>query len=273
MAERIQPGRLSLKLLLEKRYPDKDSKELYSAVVCGEIFINGEKIRDLKTRVPGNARIEWKVDKYVGRGGLKLEGALDDLNLNPDGKVCLDAGSSTGGFTDCLLSRGALSVHAVDVGYNQLAWKLRSDDRVQVYEKTNLMSLSPGDLLPLPEFAVADLSFRSLRGAASKLLSLTGGGVVLALVKPQFEQPVEDNFDGIVRTREARAAVLKSLVRDLPSEGVFVHDAAASRITGRKGNAEIFLLLSGTAASDTPGVKLRIEKALDDSEYRQRSDN
>jgi len=273
MAGRIQTGRVPLKQLLEKRYPEIDPKDLYSAILCGEIFINDERIRDPKSRVPGNAAIKWTVAKYVGRGGLKLEGVLDDMNLSPYGKVCLDAGSSTGGFTDCLLSRGAHCVHAVDVGYNQLAWKLRSDDRVHVYEKTNLMSLSQGDLLPPPEFAVADLSFRSLRGAASKLLSLTGGGVVLALVKPQFEQPVEENFDGVVRTREARAAVLKSLINDLPSEGVFVHNAAASRITGRKGNAEIFLLLSGIAASDPPGVEHRIEQALDASEHRQRSDS
>ncbi|RKX81491.1 MAG: hypothetical protein DRP60_00530 [Spirochaetes bacterium] len=248
MADKLHSGRTPLKLLLTSRYPEKDSKSLYSAILCGEIIVNGEKVRNPKAAVPGDAEIIWKTDKYVGRGGLKLEGALDDMSLNPSGMVCLDAGSSTGGFTDCLLSVGAVCVHAVDVGYNQLAWKLRSDKRVQVYEQMNLMNLNREDFNPPPVFAVADLSFRSLRGAASKLLSLTGGGLILALVKPQFEQPVEENFDGIVRTRKARADVLKSLIKDLPIEGVYAHDAAASRITGRKGNAEIFLLLSGVKA-------------------------
>jgi 23S rRNA (cytidine1920-2'-O)/16S rRNA (cytidine1409-2'-O)-methyltransferase len=264
-------GRIALSRLLAGYYPEKDSKDLYSAVLCGEIIVNGERIRDPKTPVPGDSDIEWNVAKYVGRGGFKLEGALEDLSLNPHGMVCLDAGSSTGGFTDCLLSRGAICVHAVDVGYNQLVWKLRSDERVKVYEQTNLMDLSRDHLIPPPEFAVADLSFRSLRGAAGKLLGLTGGRDVLALVKPQFEKPVEENFDGVVRSREARSAVLKSLMSDLALEGVFVHGAAASRITGRKGNAEIFLLLSGKASSDPLSVEMAVEKALDDSERRQRS--
>lgn len=257
-----------LRLLLE-HYPEVDQKELYAAILCGEISVNGEKIRDPKTPVDKSAESSWEKGKYVGRGGFKLEGALDDLGLNPEGLCCLDAGSSTGGFTDCLLSRGALKVHAVDVGYNQLAWKLRTDSRVSVYERTNLMSLTPGSLNPPPNFAVADLSFRSLRGAASKLLSLTGGSPVLALVKPQFEQPAEANFDGIVRTREARAAVLNSLRTDLPDEGVFVHDAVACRVTGRKGNAEIFLLLSGTPPVDSLYVNDRIETALNEAERRQ----
>jgi 23S rRNA (cytidine1920-2'-O)/16S rRNA (cytidine1409-2'-O)-methyltransferase len=182
--------------------------------------------------------------------------------------VCLDAGASTGGFTDCLLSRGALNVHAVDVGYNQLAWKLRSDERVFVHERTNLMDLHPGDLIPEPTFAVADLSFRSLRGAASRLLELTRGGTVLALVKPQYENPKEDGFDGVVRTNAARAGVLESLRTDLPKEGVFVRNAAASRVTGRKGNAEIFLLLGREPAQDMDKVNVQITKALDDADSR-----
>ncbi len=262
MAGKHQSDKTPLNHLLAKKYPDTDTQKLYSAILCGEIIVNGEKLRDSKAPVPKSADVEWKAEKYVGRGGLKLEGALDELALNPKGMVCLDAGSSTGGFTDCLLSRGALCVHAVDVGYNQLAWRIRSDDRVEVHEQTNLMHLSWADLNPHPEFAVADLSFRSLRGAASKLLALTDGGIVLALVKPQFEQPVEEGFAGIVRTREARAAVLKSLIAALLIEGVHVHDAVASGVTGRKGNVEIFLLLSGEAADDQLYVDRRIDTAL-----------
>jgi len=253
---------------LSRSYPEMDSEELYAAILCGEVFVNGERVRDPKARMPLDGTLERRVDKFVGRGGYKLEGALDDLDLDPDGLVCLDAGASTGGFTDCLLSRGAMNVHAVDVGYNQLAWKLRSDDRVIVHERTNLMDLQPGDLIPEPSFAVADLSFRSLRGAASRLLELTRGGTVLALVKPQYENPKEDGFDGVVRTNAARAGVLESLRTDLPNEGVFVQNAAASRVTGRKGNAEIFLLLGREPAQDMDKVNAQISRALDDADSR-----
>jgi 23S rRNA (cytidine1920-2'-O)/16S rRNA (cytidine1409-2'-O)-methyltransferase len=272
MSGKRRSDRAPLSRLLELKYPESEPKELFAAVLCGEISVNGEKLRDPKALVPKTSDISWTTGKYVGRGGFKLEGALDDLGLSPEGLVCLDAGSSTGGFTDCLLSRGAILVHSVDVGYNQLAWKLRSDSRVAVYERTNLMDLSTDNLYPRPVFAVADLSFRSLRGAASKLLELTSGAPVLALVKPQFEQPEEENFDGVVRTREARAAVIHSLRSDLPSEGVHVLDTVASRVTGRKGNAEIFLLLSSKPAPDPPYVDRRIENALDEAERRQRQD-
>ena len=249
-------------MLAEKTLSDLDGKQVYSAILCGEIFVDGEKVRNPKASVSEDAVITRRIGKYVGRGGVKLEGALDDFGVNPEGLICLDAGASTGGFTDCLLSRGAVKVHAVDVGYNQLAWKLRSDSRVIVRERTNLMDLDRSDLDPPPQMAVADLSFRSLRGAASKLLFLTGGGIVLALVKPQFENHDEQDFNGIVKTRKARAAVLESLCRDLPAEGVHVRDASASRISGRKGNAEIFLLLSDTPSDDSFFVEKRIEEAL-----------
>ena len=265
MARKPSGSRIPLSRLLAERYPDVDRKELFAAVLCGEISVNGDKLRNPKGRVFRDSEIVWLNDRYVGRGGYKLEGALDELGIDPSGLVCLDAGASTGGFTDCLLSRGARLVHAVDVGFNQLAWKLRSDDRVLSMERTNLMSIEKTDLEPPPVIAVADLSFRSLRGAASKLLDLTSGGIVLALVKPQFEEPSEPGFDGIVRTREARAAVLHSLRADLTSEGVHVLDAVASKVTGRKGNAEIFVLLSSEPASDGSYVDRRIEAALDNT--------
>lgn len=256
-----------IRVLLE-RFPEMDSKQLYTSFFCGEIFVNGERIRDPKASMPVDGTLERRIDRFVGRGGYKLEGALIDLNLDPDGLICLDAGASTGGFTDCLLSRGALNVHAVDVGYNQLAWKIRSDERVIVHERTNLMDLHPGDLIPEPNFAVADLSFRSLRGAASRLLELTRGGNVLALVKPQYENPKEEGFDGIVRTNAARVGVLESLRTDLLKEGVFVLDATASKVTGRKGNAEIFLLLGSEPPQDMDRVSVQISRALNDADSR-----
>ena len=254
--------RIPLIRLLEQRFSDEERKSLYAAVLCGEVVVNGERIRDPKHLVSPKASLDLIRDKYVGRGGYKLEGALDGMNVSPSGLVCLDAGASTGGFTDCLLSRGAAFVHAVDVGYNQLAWKLRTHSRVSVRERTNIMSLSPEDLIPPPVLAVADLSFRSLRGAASQLLRLTCGGTILALVKPQFEDPAEEGFEGVVRSRTARAQVLASLRRDLPAEGVHVQDAFASPVLGRKGNAEVFFRL-GSRVSDNPAfVDERIALAL-----------
>jgi len=248
--------------LAARFFPEDDPKELYAAILCGEITVNGERARNPKARFPLDARIERLRKTYVGRGGVKLEGALRDFAVDPSGLVWLDAGASTGGFTDCLLQHGASRVHAVDVGYNQLDWKLRSDPRVIVHERTNIMDLDRRRLEPPPAAAVADLSFRSLRGAASRLLDLTAGGLVIALVKPQFENPSEEDFDGVVRTRAARFAVLRSLRDELPREGVHVVDAAPSAIRGRRGNAEFFLRLAAEPGDDAY-VERRLTAALD----------
>lgn len=222
---------------------------MYSAILCGEIFVNGERMLNPKREVERGAKILWKSKKYVSRGGYKLEGALEDFRFDPRGLVCIDAGASTGGFTDCLLRRGVSTVHAVDVGYNLLDWKLRSDKRVIVHERSNVIELSRSDLIPPPQLAVADLSLRSLRGAASSLLSLVDGGSLLALVKPQYEHPEENEFRGIVRTRKALTSVVYSLQSDLKKEGVFILDITISRILGRKGNVEFFFLLGTKAPS------------------------
>ncbi len=254
--------RTALSALLGERYPQLSPDTIYAAILCGDISVNGERIRDPKRRISVDAGVDWNQKKFVSRGGYKLASALDALNLNPAGLVCLDAGASTGGFTDCLLSRDALLVHAIDVGYNQLAWKLRRDERVIVREKTNLMDLVPGDLVPAPQFAVADLSFRSLRGAASRLLALTSGGSVLALVKPQFENPPEENFTGVVRTSLSREAAITELRNDLSHERVYVHDVVASTITGRRGNVEIFFLLSNHPDTNRSYAAGRLSAAL-----------
>ncbi len=253
---------VALNRLLAERFPHENAEKLFAHVMCGQVKVNGERIRNHKQRVAVNSEIIIEESGYVSRGGYKLEAALDDFGLDVKGKVCLDAGASTGGFTDCLLSRGAKFVHAVDVGYNQLAWKLRSNPKVKCRERTNLMSLQRGDLEPVPSLAVADLSFRSLRGAASRLLDITGGGVAVVLVKPQFEGVVEAGFNGVVKTHEARRRAVNSLVKDLAEESVFVRDAAASPIRGRKGNVELFLLLTRQSECSSDEVAGRIEEVL-----------
>lgn len=248
---------------LQKLWPHMPKDRLYAAVLCANVKVNGEVCRNPQAMVSPESDFILEESRFVSRGGLKLDGVLEEFDFDPQGKICLDAGASTGGFTDCLLQRGATHVHAVDVGFNQLAWKLRSDPRVTVHEKTNLMQISPDILTPCPQMAVADLSFRSLRGAASQLLNITRGGLVLALLKPQFEHPRESDFTGVVRTEEARKKVLYTLIRRLEEEQVFVIDAFASPLTGRRGNAEIFVLLSRKVAFDSNHLARRIHMALE----------
>lgn len=259
-------GRIALLPLLECKWSGHSRKELYSLILCGEIAVDGEIIRDPQYPIAEDSDIQIRRARFVGRGGEKLNAVLEEMEFDPRGKICLDAGASTGGFTDCLLQRGAKTVHAVDVGYNQIAWKLRIDQRVILHERTNLMKLQPGDLQPSPMIAVADLSFRSLRTAASALLKLTGGGPILALVKPQFENPDEKGFDGVVRNNAVRRNVMQSLRRDLKISHIFVQDAAASILTGKKGNSEIFLLLSASQAIDRAYVEERWDFAIDEAE-------
>ena len=172
---------LRLLELLVHRYPETPRENLMASVLCGDVRVGGEKVRDPKRRVHEDAEIEFAGETFVSRGGDKLEGALRAWNVDAAGKVILDAGSSTGGFTDCLLKRGAALVHAVDSGSNQMHGRLRADPRVRLREKTNIMAVDRLD--PEPDFAVCDLSFRSLRGAARHIAGLTRSGTVFALVK------------------------------------------------------------------------------------------
>lgn len=224
------------------QYPELSPKECQGFILCGQVRVNGEKMTDPRRVVPADAEVAILRDRYVSRGGLKLEKALDHWDISPEGKVVLDAGSSTGGFTDCLLQRGACLVHAVDVGYNQLDYRLRRNDRVVVRERTNIMAVTSLD--PLPDFAVADLSFRSLRRAATHIFSLCKDKKLIALIKPQFEwiNP-PPRFDGIVREGKDLVEILLSLARDLQAEGVRLTDLIPSPIRGNKGNKEFLGLL------------------------------
>ncbi len=180
---------------------------------------------------------------YVSRGGIKLEGALDEFALNPDGLVCLDVGASTGGFTDCLLQRGAERVYAVDVGYGQLAWSLRNDERVIVMERRN--ARHPLEIDEPISLAVADVSFISLRLVLPSIIeTLVPGASILALVKPQFEAGRKEvSRGGVVKSQAARANAIGSVALWAIENGLRVLGVRESPITGPKGNHEYFLLL------------------------------
>lgn len=237
--------KFSLFEILKKKYPLVPPEKLYSSVMCGEVRAAGEKVRDPKRLYPADTDISFSEKKYVSRGGFKLEKALDLWKIEVKDKIVLDAGASTGGFTDCLLKRGAALVHAVDSGYNQLDFSLRKDFRVVSHEKTNIMDLS--SLSPSADIAVADLSFRSIAGAASKILSLTKEKFLIALIKPQFEERgTVKNFDGVIRSSEDLKKVLFETVKLLRDEKSFIKDIAESPFPGTKGNREFLCLITGS---------------------------
>ena len=243
-------------------HPEAGRDHWYAAVLCGEVRVDGERVRDPRRMVSEAAAVAVQHDPpLASRAGYKLLHALERFRMPVAGKVMLDAGAATGGFTDCLLRRGARHVHCVDVAYGALAYRLRGDSRTSVHERTNVMHLRPGSLRPKPDGAVCDLSFRSLRGAAARLLDLTREGWLVALVKPQFEWraaagAVHDEgtrrFDGLVRGAAAIAAVFGALQADLAEEGVAVRRCTAAPLAGRRGNREVLALL--TAARSVPAA-------------------
>ncbi len=180
--------------------------------------------------------------EYVSRGGRKLAGALDEFAIDVCGVTAVDVGASTGGFTDCLLQRGAAHVFAIDVGRGQLAWSLRQDPRVTVMERTNIRDLGAGALDPAPTLCVADVSFISLRTVAPHLLAITAPDTVFVLlVKPQFEAGrARVGRGGIVRDPEVRAAVLREVVSGLDAYGLGITDVVTSPLRGADGNVEFF---------------------------------
>jgi 23S rRNA (cytidine1920-2'-O)/16S rRNA (cytidine1409-2'-O)-methyltransferase len=192
--------------------------------------------------------------RHVSRGGMKLEHALDALGIEVAGRSCLDVGASTGGFTDCLLQRGADRVVALDVGRGQLDWRLRRDPRVEVIEGLNARDLQPADLPWAPELATVDVSFISLGKVLAPIAAcLIPGGEVLALVKPQFElEPRRVGKGGVVRSAADRREALRRAAREAGAAGLAVRGFAPSGLPGPKGNRETFAwcVRGGDAAPD-----------------------
>ncbi len=226
-----------------------DSREqAQRLILAGEVSVKGQPVTKPGTKVDDSLPIAIRnKPRYVSRGGLKLEGALRAFpTVRPEGRVCLDIGSSTGGFTDCLLQNGALRVHAVDVGTNQLVWKLRSDPRVIVKEQFNARYMTPEDLGEKVQLIVSDVSFISLtKILPAAYLCLEEGGDLLVLIKPQFElQPEDIGPGGIVRDpalhQRAVDKIRDFVVQELHREWMGVAD---SPITGMEGNKEFLAWL------------------------------
>jgi 23S rRNA (cytidine1920-2'-O)/16S rRNA (cytidine1409-2'-O)-methyltransferase len=215
-------------------------------VLAGKVYVGETRIDKAGALLAEDAAITLRAEDhpYVSRGGVKLAGALDTFGVDPRGKRCIDLGASTGGFTDCLLQRGAASVAAVDVGYGQLAHKLRTDPRVLVLERTNAKTLEPEQVGGLADLVVVDASFIGL----GKLLPavarcLAKGGELVALVKPQFEVGREEarRGKGVVRDPEVRAQAIAGAMDDVKAAGLEVLATCDSTLEGPKGNREAFV--------------------------------
>lgn len=255
---------------LVRRFPHRSSRELFALVVRGLVRVDGAAVRAPGAPVRPGAALELPAaEQWVSRGARKLDAALAAWRIDVRGRVVLDAGSSTGGFTDCLLAAGAAVVHAVDVGRGQLAWKLRTDPRVRVHEGVNVMRLAADDLVPRPDLAVADLSFRSLRGAAPRILSLTREGLGIFLCKPQFEWRARPrDFRGVVRDPRDLAVILHALVDDLWDEGAFTQRVEPSPLAGRKGNREFLLLVSDRPLASRDAASAAVDAGIASLEVR-----
>jgi 23S rRNA (cytidine1920-2'-O)/16S rRNA (cytidine1409-2'-O)-methyltransferase len=232
--------RIDLRLVEEGKFQSREQAQ--RAVMAGEVWVNEKRIEKSSQLVEDEDSITLTgtADKYVSRGGYKLEKALAVFKLDIQGRICLDAGVSTGGFTDCLLQAGAAHVDAVDVGYGQLAWKLRQDPRVTVWERQNIRYFSKDLLTREPGLITADLSFISLELVLTKFKELVEpGGELVALIKPQFEAGREKvGKKGVVRDPAVHLEVLRRLSESSPQKGWHLVNLTYSPIRGPEGNIE-----------------------------------
>ena len=236
------------KLLVERGLAPTRTKA-QALIMAGVVLVNNQRVEKPSENFPPDASIRIKgadnpAARYVGRGGLKLERALEEFNVDVHGLLCLDVGASTGGFTDCLLQHGARKVVAIDVGHNQLDWQLRQDERVKVLESVNARYLKPEDFSEKFDLAVMDVSFISATKVIPAIVPLlTGAGRFITLIKPQFEVGrSEVGKGGIVSDPAKHARVIEEVNRSAAHAGLEVLGVIPSPITGADGNVEFLAL-------------------------------
>ena len=253
-----------LDVLLVERGLAETREKAKRTIMAGLVFSNETRLDKPGEKVSSDIplRVKGKVMPYVSRGGLKLEKALKVFELDVKDKILLDIGASTGGFTDCALQNGATMSYALDVGYNQLAWKLRQDERVVVMERTNFRYVTPADLQKgMPTFASIDVSFISLKLILPVLNTLLApGSDTVALVKPQFEAGREQvGKKGIVRDAKVHEQVLEIIIAFALDQGFDVKNLSYSPITGGDGNIEFLLHLLWTGEKEKGNNLLKLE--------------
>lgn len=244
--------RTRLDVLLVERGLVESRQRAQARIMAGDVFVGGERVDKPGTKIAEDAALEVRGEEnpFVSRGGLKLEHALQAFGLEVSGCVAMDVGASTGGFTDCLLQRGAARVYAVDVGYGQLAWRLRQDPRVVNLERTNIRALSAAQVPEPMAVVVADCSFISLRLVLPPVLPfLAPGAQAVVLVKPQFEVGRgRVGKGGVVRDEELRQETIAELSAFASSLGFAVRGGVDSAIRGPQGNLEHLLWLEWSGA-------------------------
>lgn len=259
-----------LDALLTARGLFESRAKAQAAIMAGQILVNEQKIDKPGTQVTEDAKIRILGDKlpFVSRGGLKLAKALKIFPISVEGKVVADIGASTGGFTDCALQNGAAKVYAIDVGYGQLAWKLRNDERVVNMERTNVRYLEKEQLAEMVDAATIDVAFISLDKvlpAVHKILK--ANGFVIALIKPQFEAGKENvGKKGVVRDPKVHEAVINNVISFAKKEGFGIAGLEFSPIKGPEGNIEylLYLTLGNDDAVDAEYVSALVSKSHGD---------
>ena len=253
--------RLDLLMVERALAPSREKAKAY--IMSGDVYVDGQKEDKAGTMFQETVKIEVRGNTlpYVSRGGLKLEKAMNHFEVTLDGKVCMDVGASTGGFTDCMLQNGAVKVYSIDVGYGQLDWKLRNDPRVVCMEKTNIRYVVPEDLQEPADFSSIDVSFISLIKVLLPVRNLlTENGEIVCLIKPQFEAGREKvGKKGVVRDPAVHLVVIEKVIAYAQSIALEPRHLSFSPIKGPEGNIEYLLHLKkqpeGTITGSSPEVE------------------
>lgn len=258
------------KILVDKGFFETKSKA-QGAIMAGDVKINDEVITKsgYQLELKETTKIEIKSLPFVSRGGLKLDKAVKAFNIDLSGRICLDAGASTGGFTDCMLQNNAQKVYAVDVGYGQLAWKLRSDARVKTVERTNIKNCAPSEIYDendiLPDFCAMDLSFISITKVLDNIKKLMNPEKqeIVSLIKPQFEAGKElVGKNGVVREKSTHLKVIKEVIEYAQSINLYPQQLTFSPIKGPAGNIEYLVqLVNHKTDFDTELIDKIVEEA------------
>lgn len=263
MQEKIKKERLDV--LLVSRGLATSREKAKAIIMSGIVYVDGNKEDKAGTSFPDTVNIEVRGNtlKYVSRGGLKLEKAMNNFDISLEGNVCMDVGASTGGFTDCMLQNGAVKVYSVDVGHGQLDWKLRNDSRVVCMEKTNIRYVTPENIDQLVDFASIDVSFISLTKVLLPVKNLlTEKGQIVCLIKPQFEAGREKvGKKGVVRDKKVHEEVIHMVMEYASSIELYPLMLDFSPVKGPEGNIEYLLYLTKDSEEakqyyDTTGISV-----------------
>ena len=258
-----------LDVLLVKRGLAVSREKAKAVIMAGNVYVDNQKEDKAGTMFQDTVQIEVRGNtlKYVSRGGLKLEKAMTHFGVTLKEKVCMDVGSSTGGFTDCMLQNGAVKVYAIDVGHGQLDWKLRNDERVVCMEKTNIRYVVPEDLQELADFSSIDVSFISLTKVLLPVYHLLKeSGEVVCLIKPQFEAGREKvGKKGVVRDKNVHIEVINNVIEYAKSINFKILNLDFSPVKGPEGNIEYLLYLKKKLNENEEDVEITVKDVVENS--------